>query len=100
MTTTEIVYESADMKISRFSKVLQDHFRPTKNIYHSRVYLFWAKQETKETPEQHWKKVCEQKKNCTFKDTTPANFLVSNRTLFQLTPSYESKHSMRKSQLN
>ena len=49
-----------------------------KNTYHSRGVFFWAKQEDKETPEEHWKKLITLEKNCDFKNIKREDLLYQN----------------------
>ena len=50
---------------------------PERNTYQSRGDFFWAKQEEKETPEEHWKKLVTLAKNCDFKNIKQEDILIS-----------------------
>ena len=77
MTTTEFGEKPEEMQLPRLIQVFKNYYTPLRNIYHSRGDFFWAKQKIGETPEQHWKKLCEIEKECEFKNITPAELMVS-----------------------
>ena len=77
MTITGFGEKRADLNLLRLITVFQKYFTPTRNIYHSRSEFFRPKQKLNQTAQELCKKLCELNKDCGFKNTTPAELMLS-----------------------
>ena len=58
--------------------MFKNYYTPIRNAYITvAVISFGQNKRSGETPEQHWKKLCEIEKECEFKDITPGELMVS-----------------------
>ena len=77
-TKREINTDPDTINTEKLIQLFKDFYMPKQNTYHSRGDFFSAKQEENETPEEHWRKLVCQEKNCEFKDIKQEDLLISN----------------------
>ena len=65
------------MKILDLIRLFTEFYMPKRNTYHNRGVFFWAKQTEDETPEEFWRRLIENEKECNFNTISAEKLLMS-----------------------
>ena len=65
------------IKIKDLTRSYTEYYLPKRNTYQNRGDFFWAKQPEEETPEDYWRRLIENEKECNFNTISAEELLIS-----------------------
>ena len=77
ITRAEYKTEPDSIKVKDLIRLLTELYMPRRNTYHNRGDFFWAKQTEEETPEDFWRRLIENEKECNFNTISAEVLLIS-----------------------
>ena len=77
ITRAEYKTEPDSIKVKDLIRFFTEFYMPKRNIYHNRGDFFWAKQTEEETPEEFWRQLIENEKECNFNTISAEELLIS-----------------------
>ena len=77
MTRAEYKTELDKIAIKDLIRLINEYFLPKRNMYHNRVDFFWTKETKTETPEDFWRRLIGNEKECKFETLTGEELRIS-----------------------